>query len=70
VLKIPTSALFRVGDAWAVFAVQDGRAVQTAIQVGQRNAIEAELLSGLTEGDRVIVHPGDTVDEGVAVTPR
>ncbi len=70
VLKIPTSALFRSGDAWAVFAVRDGRAVQTTIQAGQRNAIEAELLSGLTEGDQVIVHPGDTVAEGVAVTPR
>ena len=70
VLKVPTSALFRAGETWAVFAVQDGRAVQTAIQVGQRNAIEGELLSGMAEGDDVIVHPGDTVAEGVAVTRR
>ena len=70
VLKVPTSALFRVGEAWAVFAVRDGRAAQTGIRIGQRNALEAELISGLDEGDSVIVHPGDTVAEGVPVTSR
>ena len=70
VLKIPTSALFRVGTDWAAFAVRDGRAVQTAVRIGQSNAIDAELLAGLSEGDRVIVHPGDTVESGVAVVSR
>jgi HlyD family secretion protein len=70
VLKVPTSALFRVGDAWATFAVRDERAAQTNVQIGQRNAIEAEVLSGLSEGDQVIVHPGDTIENGVAVTQR
>jgi len=70
VLKIPTSALFRVGKDWAAFAVRAGRAVQTATQVGQRNAIEAELLAGLSEGDPVILHPGDMVGDGVAVAQR
>jgi HlyD family secretion protein len=70
VLKVPTSALFRVGERWAAFAVRNGRAVQTQIDVGQRNALEAEVLSGLEEGDQVIVHPGDTVHDGVAVIER
>lgn len=70
VLKIPTSALYRVGDTWAAFAVRDGRAAQTIVQIGQRNAVEAELLSGLVEGDQVIVHPGDTVEDSVSVTSR
>jgi HlyD family secretion protein len=70
VLKVPTSALFRTGDRWAVFAVRDGRAVETEIDVGQRNALEAEVTSGLEEGDRVIVHPGDTIHEGVHVIER
>jgi len=70
VLKVPTSALFRVGDAWAVFAVREGKAAQTEIRIGQRNAIEAELVSGLNEGDQVIVHPGDTIANGVIVVSR
>jgi HlyD family secretion protein len=70
VLKIPTSALFRTGERWAVFAVRDGKAVQTTVELGQRSATEAELLSGLADGDRIIVHPGDTVEDGVAVSQR
>jgi HlyD family secretion protein len=70
VLKIPTSALFRVGNDWAVFAVRDGKAARATVQIAQRNAIEAEVVSGLSEGDEVIVHPGDTVDDGVSVIRR
>jgi HlyD family secretion protein len=70
VLKVPTSALFRDGDDWTVFAVRDGGAARSTVQIGERNALEAELLSGLAEGDRVIVHPGETVQDGVAVIPR
>ena len=70
VLKVPTSALFRQGDEWAVFTVRDATARQTMIRIGQRNAVEAEVLSGLGEGDLVIVHPGDTVLDGVSVTAR
>ena len=33
-------------------------------------AREAELLSGLSEGDVVLLHPGDTVQDGVAVVRR
>jgi HlyD family secretion protein len=70
VLKVPTSAIFRTGEQWAAFAVRDGRAVESEIRVGQRNALEAEVISGLDEGDQVIVHPGDTVADGVAVIQR
>jgi HlyD family secretion protein len=70
VLKIPTSALFRVGNDWAVFAVREGKAARATVQIGQRNAIEAEVLSGLAESEEVIVHPGDTVNDGVSVIRR
>jgi len=70
VLKVPTSSLFRDGDGWAVFAVEEGRAVLRPLEIGQRNALEAEVLSGLGEGDQVIVHPSDSVADGVAVMAR
>jgi ABC-type multidrug transport system ATPase subunit len=34
------------------------------------NGLEAEVLEGLTDGALIIVHPGDTIADGVAVTPR
>jgi HlyD family secretion protein len=41
VLKGPATALFRSGDAWAVFVVDGGRARERAVGVGRRNAFEA-----------------------------
>lgn len=71
VLKLPTSALFRGPDgAWAVFAVEDGRAVRRPVEVGRRNGLEAEVHSGLAEGDSVIVHPSDSVEDGIEVKQR
>jgi len=71
VLKVPTSALFREANQWAVFLVDaDGRAHRTMIEVGHQTGQEAEVLSGLSEGARVILHPGDTVADGVRVRPR
>jgi len=70
VLKVPTSSLFRRGDDWAVFAVEGGRAHLRTVQLGRRNGLQAEVRQGLSAGDRVIVHPGDKLEDGVRVTAR
>jgi HlyD family secretion protein len=70
VLKVPTSALFRVGGKWAVFHAVDGTAVQQEVEVGLQNGLEAEIRGGLQEGDQVIVHPGDDVVAGSAIRQR
>ncbi len=71
VVQVPTSALFRVGDGWAVFAVERGRAVRKAVTIGHQAGLATEIASGLAPGDRVIVHPGNEVEDGrrVAATP-
>lgn len=51
-LTVPVAALFRQGDVWAVFAICEGRAQVTPIMIGQRNNRVAEVLSGLSAGDR------------------
>jgi HlyD family secretion protein len=70
VLVAPTTALFRRGAEWALFVVEDGRARLRPVEVGQRNGLQAEVVSGLAEGARVIVHPSDSVTDGARVTPR
>ena len=69
-LVVPISALFRNGDDWAVFVAKDGRARTAIVDVGNRNQRMAEIISGLEEGDVVIVHPSDRVADGVAVASR
>ena len=70
VLKVPTSSLFRHEAEWAVYVVENGRAVRRLVKVGERNGLEAEIIGGLTEGERIIVFPSDAVSDGVAVTAR
>jgi HlyD family secretion protein len=67
VLSVPTSALFRVGDAWQVFVVEEGRARSRDVVIGQRNETMAEIVEGVAEGDVVILFPPEDVDDGVAV---
>lgn len=69
-LRVPVGALFRRGEDWAVFSVKDGRARTTLVKIGRRNSRTAEVLSGLSERDRVVLHPSDRTRDGVTVSDR
>ena len=73
-LKVPIGALFRLGSDWAVFINRGddsgGTAELRQVKVGARNTLEAQLLDGVREGERVVVHPSDTVGDGVRLETR
>ena len=69
-LIVPVGALFRSGDNWAVFVLRDGRARTVPVQIGHRNHRSAEIVSGLAEGDRVVLHPSDRVTNGARIAER
>ncbi len=70
VLQVPASSLFRKGDGWEVFAVHNGKARLRRVQVGHRNGLAAEIVSGLSKGEEVIAHPDDSINDGTRVRPR
>ncbi len=70
VLKIPASALFRVGENWHVFSIAEGRAHLRPVEVGHRNASEAEILKGIDEGALVILHPSNDLQPEARVVLR
>jgi HlyD family secretion protein len=70
VVKVPTSALFRHGEKWAVYVMDRGRAKRTLVDLGHQTGQYAELISGLAPGARVILHPGDTLVDGTRVRER
>ncbi|MCD6706087.1 MAG: HlyD family efflux transporter periplasmic adaptor subunit [Thiobacillus sp.] len=70
VLQLPTSALFREGEGWAVFVVEGGRARLTPVETGQRAGLATQVLSGLEAGTRVVSHPDDKIRDGTRVKPR
>ena len=69
-LKAPVGSVFRRGDEWAAFVVEDNRAALRLVQLGQRNDREAQVLGGLAEGQIVVLHPPDTLADGARVTIR
>ena len=70
VLKVPTSALFRSGEEWAVYLVEDDRARRTLVELGHQTGQEAEVIAGIGAGAVVVVHPPDTLTDGARVAPR
>jgi HlyD family secretion protein len=70
VVKVPVGALYRRGEAWASFVVNDDRVHVTTVTLGQRNATEAQVVSGLSQGQTVVLHPPDTLMDGMRVKKR
>jgi len=70
VLQVPVSALFRTGDVWSLFVVEDGRARSRQVEVGQRTPKTAEIKGGVEADEVVIVHPANEITNGTGVEPR
>lgn len=70
VLQLPQPALFRQGEDWAVFAMENGRARLTPVSVGRQTEGHAEVLDGLAEGARVVMFPPTALEDGSAITER
>jgi HlyD family secretion protein len=69
-LLVPLSALFREGTSWAAYRIDDGVARLIHLSIEHRNSASAEVLAGLIEGDRVILHPSDRITDGSRVALR
>lgn len=70
VVQVPVASLFRSGGQWAVFRVEGGRARLTSVEVGRDNGRMAQVLSGLRDGDSVVLYPGETLSDGTRVQRR
>lgn len=70
VLKLPITSLFRENSEWSVFVVKDGRAILKKVKIGKRNAFEAQVLNGVENGEKVILHPSNQIENGVLITER
>jgi HlyD family secretion protein len=70
VLIVPSGALFRDGEFWAVFTVESGRARLRRVLIGHQNGREAEVLEGLAEGESVVQYPGDQLRDGTRIQTR
>ena len=70
VLTVPLTALFRDHDNWAVFINNNGKAEKRVIKVGAKNTFAAEVLTGLSNNDQVVLHPDSRIADGIAIISR
>ncbi|HOA42777.1 MAG TPA: efflux RND transporter periplasmic adaptor subunit [Bacillota bacterium] len=65
VLRVPDSAVFKMNENWYVFAAKKGKASLRQIETGLEGDGFVEIISGLSEGERVIVSPGNDIEDGI-----
>lgn len=66
-LRVPVSALFRRGETWSLFRVENGVAQAREVEIGHLTSSDAEVISGLEEGVEVITHPPKDIENGTRV---
>jgi HlyD family secretion protein len=67
VLQVPVSSLFRGKSGWHLFVIENGKAIDKSVTLGMRGTWQAEVLAGVSEGQRVVVHPSNELQDGMAV---
>jgi RND family efflux transporter MFP subunit len=71
VLTIPLEAVSRNGEDASVLAVNGQNAVEARkLRLGAEDAVRVEVLSGLSEGERVIIGNRSEFQEGQKVQPK
>lgn len=66
-LQIPRTALLDGDGPPKVFVVQDGKAAERAVELGLSNGAMIEVVSGLKDGEQVVVVGQGAVKPGAAV---
>ena len=69
ILKVPSGALFQRGAQWQTYVEEGKRAMLRTVRVGRSSGRETEILEGLSEGQNVVVYPGDQIANGSRIKP-
>ncbi|GAA2618927.1 hypothetical protein GCM10010399_57480 [Dactylosporangium fulvum] len=64
-VTVPAAAVFNVGGKDVVWLVRDGKAVQTPVSIGVSGQDRVQVLSGVADGDRLVVRGTDKVKQGM-----
>lgn len=68
-ILVPVGSLFRDGEKWATYVLEQGRAALRHVEIGHQSEENAEVLGGLREGESVVLYPGELVRPGVRLKP-
>lgn len=71
VLLIPTEALkMEKDEKYVVYILNDGIIEERAVQFGIQSELNIEILSGVNEGEKVVLNPNSSIKNGVKVKEK
>jgi RND family efflux transporter MFP subunit len=68
VVVVPEAAIVREGDEAAVFVAAGGKAMRRAVQTGLADGARIEIVSGIADGEEVIVEGQAGLPDGAAIS--
>ena len=69
VLTVPKDALVQAQGGWSVFVNEDGKAMPRTVEIGAALNNSFEVISGLSEGDEVVVRGNERLRPGQDIAP-
>jgi len=69
-LTVPASAVVPRNGSWLTLGVRDGKIVETPVRTGATLGNRIEILDGLIQGDRVVLHPDPSLTPGTNVKTK
>lgn len=69
-LSVPKDALVQARGGWTVFVAEEGQAQPRAVTLGLPVGDRYEVLSGLEEGELVVVRGNERLRPGQSITPN
>lgn len=70
VLSVPGSAIFQRNNRWYTFVIAEGRAEEREIEIGKHNRDYVQVLTGMAEGEMVVLFPSELLSDGARVAYR
>ena len=68
VLQVPNSSLFRHQKEWHVFVVRNDIANLVPVTIAEQSESHTRIMSGLEDGDEVVLYPSDTIFDGSKIS--
>lgn len=67
VIFVANTAIFEQDKKDCVYVVHDGKAVRTEVKTGLKGEDNTEIVSGLSEGEWVVLSPDSAIEEGIKI---
>ena len=64
---VPNDAVVSRDGASAVLVYDNGKVERRSVTLGESAQNDRQVLSGITAGERVVLSPGEGIDDGSAV---